>query len=72
MRECDILLAAKFDKFEKLNQNFSKFFNSDHIMTTIESKANLEEVQDLLELKVEKHDLQKVVNIMEVIYERIK
>ena len=66
------LCRKRFAKYERVERQFSKFFNIDELAVRFDRKADLEMIHDLNLGKANDADLKEVSNALGSLNERVK
>jgi hypothetical protein len=61
-------IAGKLTEVEKVTKNFSKFFNSEELQRILEKKVDKETLAKVIDIKASKQELDSTMLIVENIY----
>ena len=65
-------MAERFEKYEKVAQSYSKFFDSDEIALSLERKADMYMIASLNDKKANNEDVKQTNHLIEKLNERVK
>jgi hypothetical protein len=65
-------LAKYMSNYERVLNQFSKFFDQEELAKIIERKADVSLVQNVQDIKANKSDVEGCLKLVETVHERIK
>ena len=71
-KTCQDLMSSKFDKYEKVTNDFSKFFSEGEISNLIENKADVRMLEEITSVKASKEELASTEGMIQNLNERVK
>jgi len=66
------LLKVKFQRYEKIRQEFHKFFNQDELSYVVENKADIKMIDKVMDIKASKDELANTEAMLENLNDRVK
>ena len=69
---CEELMRTRFERYDKLSREFSKFFSQDELSIQLERKANISMVDQVVLIKADKEEVAHTNVLIENLNERLK
>jgi len=60
------------EEYDKVTQNFSRFFNSDELQRIIDTKVDTRTLTQVFQLKASKKELESAMSVIENLYQRLR
>jgi hypothetical protein len=64
-------MDKKFAKYEKISNQFTKFFNSDDLESVLNAKADTKKVEKMLVDKASQLDIHNCLKVVDNLFKRI-
>ena len=61
-------LNMRMEQYDRVTQNFSKFFNSDELQRIIDTKVDTKTLTQVFQLKASKKELESAMSVIENLY----